>query len=170
QQPADVARRDAHALHHGNGRRAQLDERLGVQRRRGALRPGAEFAPKRRSAFSVQAKCPMLRPPCGKAGSGDSRALAAFSAWASARHLSASIRRWRAARRWRPCDSQVAVAPAMTPSMAAATITSNSGAATASAALSRDANESKETITSWRLAYANPSRATTMRAEMAILR
>ena len=61
---------------------------------------------------------------------------AALSVCASARRRSASARFWRAARRWRPCETQVAAAPATTPSIAATIAMAKSGASMAKAALS----------------------------------
>src|SRR5579864_8869294 len=58
----------------------------------------------------------------------------------------------------------------MTPSIAATITTANRGAAIASAAPWRDANGSKETTTSWRLAKAKPSRTTAMTATTTSLR
>src|SRR5271166_4592980 len=100
----------------------------------------------------------------GRAGGDDCDAL---SVWASARHLSASARFWREARRWRPCDSQVAKAPATTPSAAKTMTTANRGAVIASAALSLEPNGSNDTITISRLAKAKRSRMSAMTARTA---
>ena len=105
----------------------------------------------------------------GKAGMKRAWCGAVFSAWAWVRHLSASTLR-REARRWRPCDSHVAHAPATTPSMAATITTANSGAAIERAALSVVENGSNDTVTKSRLAKAKPRRMTAQRARMTTLR